>query len=319
MKKIANFSFITAVALSANMLPNNVINTSSLAIEHGGTKPAIDAYRDGAGAYVIGSQGGVKMDNSPMNNLVFKFGEEAKANNVRLDDQVITIDALTSTTTQKADAVKLNAVKLALEGTTCDDNNALTMLDRYENGVCVGTVMSCENGYAGVVSGNISCYDGVINTSALNANYTNLTLVGTNLWLHNNALLANIDALSNLTRVGASFGFSNNPLIKNLNGLSKLNRIGGNLGLQQNIIMEDINGLSSLTYVGGYIGMYLNPNLTNISGLNNLLDIVGVVKVDNRPYTVKLNANSFLCLNAATKLVLANGTTPVTKSYVCNP
>lgn len=148
MKKIGSFSLITAVALSAQILPSNVINQNSLALENGGTKHAIDAYSDGSGSFVIESATQKTFDNSPMNQLVFKYGEEAKKNNAKLYEQVLTVDQ-NANDIEKHNAIKVrdneNSITQNPEGNlipengvACDDHNANTFDDIYTNGVCSG-------------------------------------------------------------------------------------------------------------------------------------------------------------------------------------
>lgn len=119
MKKIASFSVLTAVALSAQILPSNVLETTSLAQENGGSKSAIEAYSDGGGSIVIGNNSdAVKpIDNSPMNELVFKYGQEAKNNGASIVDQVKTID-INSPAVDKALADKIVREYQATANTT---------------------------------------------------------------------------------------------------------------------------------------------------------------------------------------------------------
>ena len=59
-------------------------------IEHGGTLSAIEAYSDGIGVIVEGNNLNEdnKIDNSAFNNTVFKYGTEAKLNNLTIGEQV---------------------------------------------------------------------------------------------------------------------------------------------------------------------------------------------------------------------------------------
>jgi hypothetical protein len=66
-----------------------LLKTSVRSKEYGGTKDAIDAYRDGVGVFVSHSNPAQAVDYSPMNKLVYKYGEKAKESNVQIHDQVL--------------------------------------------------------------------------------------------------------------------------------------------------------------------------------------------------------------------------------------
>lgn len=113
-------SLILSMVLSSLMYGFvNPLPVSSKAIENGGTLSAIDAYQDGVGAMLI--QDGRGVDNSAMNTLVFKYGSEAKENNLWIGEQVL----LTGTDEEKILEKKLtsapfcNDTSYSFDGTTC--------------------------------------------------------------------------------------------------------------------------------------------------------------------------------------------------------
>jgi hypothetical protein len=71
--KIFLINILVASILSADTFINP-LPSSSKAIDNGGVKQAIDAYKDGIGVEII-DKPGVATDNSPMNTLTFKYGE----------------------------------------------------------------------------------------------------------------------------------------------------------------------------------------------------------------------------------------------------
>jgi hypothetical protein len=253
-----------------NPLPNSVKS-----IENGGALQAIDAYKDGIGVQII-NEIGVATDNSPMNNLVFKFGEEAKANNVNLVEQVKTIST-TSTDYEKALAEKISFVEVP----------PAVIIPPATN--------TCAGGFQGD-GGYVFCSYGSLNTPSMSNGWLNLTKTSGYLYLYGNPALTNVNGLANLTSVGDTVYLYNNPALTN------------------------IDGLKSLKSVGGYLYLHQNPALTDISGLANLTS-GDVVYFDNRTYTKKLPASSWLCLNAATKIYLypVGYADATTKLQVCNP
>jgi hypothetical protein len=149
MKKYLSISLLTSTILIGdsfiNPLPNSVKS-----IDNGGTKSAIDAYKDGIGAELI-DKPGVATDNSAMNTLVLKYGEAAKANNVTIVDQVVY-----GTSPEATQAEKSLAGTLTLNGATCNDGNAATTGETWLNSVCQG----------GINIDGTSCNDGISSTYA---------------------------------------------------------------------------------------------------------------------------------------------------------
>lgn len=257
--------------LNAGILPNNVIKASSLAVENGGTKTAIDAYSDGAGALLINQVSDTKFDHSPMNALVFKYGESAKKNSVNLVQEVKTI-SITSTVYDKALADRIAATTPV---------------------VIPPATNTCAGGFSGNYAGGIDCV-AQITSAGLSTGWLNLTSVGTDIYLHSNASLKNVDGLKNLITVPGMLTLSNNPMLTNIDGLSNLKTV------------------NALTISG--------TSITDVSPLSNLTNVV-YVNFDNKIYTTKLPAESYICQNWPDKIHF-NGVgyaNVSTRSYVCNP
>ena len=159
-KKLILLSLISSSILSAdafiNPLPNSVKS-----IDNGGTKSAIDAYKDGIGAELI-DKPGIATDNSAMNVLTIKYGEAAKVNNVTIVDQVV----YGNSNPTSADLAL--AGKLTIDGAACNDGNAATSGEKWLSGVCQG----------GINTNGTSCNDGNIQT--INDIYTNGICSGKN-------------------------------------------------------------------------------------------------------------------------------------------
>lgn len=150
MKKIIILSITASILLASeaflNPLPKNVKSA-----DNGGILNAIDAYQDGIGVVITDTKNTI--NNSAMNTLVFKYGEEAKKNNVTLFEQV-------QVTTHSTGGLSVP------DGVSCDDGNFQTINDVYNNGVCVGKLTStpsCETGYTWDSTTNL-CTGITINT-----------------------------------------------------------------------------------------------------------------------------------------------------------
>jgi hypothetical protein len=137
--KIINLSLVfSSMLFGSTFNPYGVLPNAVKSIDNGGTKPAIDAYKDGIGAELI-DKPGVATDNSAMNTLALKYGEDAKINNTTILNQVVNGNS-NPTAADLALANKLNA-----NGTFCNDNIDSTYNDMYMNGVCSGTLTkSCK-------------------------------------------------------------------------------------------------------------------------------------------------------------------------------
>lgn len=316
MRKLVFLSLVTAVALSAKVIPSNVLEASSLSVENGGTKTAIDAYSDGGGSIVIGDSATASkpIDNSPMNELVFKYGENAKLDGTSLVNEVKNLNpnatvsdklladrlipdgtSCNDNNIQTINDVIVDSVCIGtnVEGLTCNDNNLATINDKYHNGICVGVNVDgtpCDDGNAqttndvyknGVCIGDLNCDDGLQSTVDIAVNGACQHLP------------------SNCTN-----GFPNtysSDILCHMKGLT------------------DISQFQTLkTFKGSNLYLYGN-SFTDLSPLNNLTMPNGsALFVDSKTYTVKLSASSPICQNST--IYIRNGDAQsLSKSIICNP
>ena len=153
MTKIILLSSISAFVLSANTFINP-LPVSVKAIDNGGVKSAIDAYKDGIGAELM-DKPGIATDNSAMNILVLKYGEDAKINNTTILDQVINGNS------NPTAADLALAGRLSIDGATCNDGNAATTGETWLTGVCQGGIQSILKSCKEILSTGNSIGNGI--------------------------------------------------------------------------------------------------------------------------------------------------------------
>jgi hypothetical protein len=95
----------------------NPLPTSVKATDNGGVKQAIDAYKDGVGVLLV-DKPGIETDNTAMNILVYKYGEEAKINNVLLSDNVLLSSTSSLIDKNLANAIKNNNISNIVDTST---------------------------------------------------------------------------------------------------------------------------------------------------------------------------------------------------------
>lgn len=135
--KIIFLSLISVSLLLSTEIKTSIpLSMESLSVENSGTKTAIDAYQDGVGIYTVESIGAEKIDNSNMNNLVFKYGNQAKELNVSLKDYIQT----NGNSFEKESALLIDKFipMVPSNGMVCNDNNEQTSNDMFKNGICIG-------------------------------------------------------------------------------------------------------------------------------------------------------------------------------------
>ena len=80
----------------------------------------------------------------------------------------------------------------------------------------------------------------------------NITSVGGQLWIQDNAALTNLDGLANITgSVGGELYIFNNAALTNLDGLANITSVGGDLFISSNAALINHDGLVNITSVGG--------------------------------------------------------------------
>lgn len=139
IKKISIISTIfIAIAANAEKVPIPM-PYSMLSKDNGGAKSARSAYRDGIGIYTSAAIGDEKYNNSGMNSLVFKYGDEAEGLKIKLVDHVNNVGTLEEKKMLLANFVPMVIPNITKIGDPCNDGNKSTGYDRY-----IDTVGTCQ-------------------------------------------------------------------------------------------------------------------------------------------------------------------------------
>ncbi len=109
-----------------------------------------------------------------------------------------------------------------------------------------------------------------------------LTDVGSSLYIQNNPMLGNIAGLSALTHVSRNLWIQNNDSLPGLDGLSALTTVDHLLAIFENDALTDVDGLASLTVVGGSLVIRDNALLSDLDGLSALTSVAGADGADQR-------------------------------------
>jgi hypothetical protein len=124
--------FVSSILLAAplynssgkEVIAENPLSNSAKSSESGGSSFALDSYKDGVGVRVVTFEPDREVDNTPLNNLVFKYGEGAKKNDSRLADYVLYGSGVNPTTSDIKLAEKLgnesapSVVSIVLNGSS---------------------------------------------------------------------------------------------------------------------------------------------------------------------------------------------------------
>lgn len=297
MKKIILGLTSLSVALLAEKI--NPLQSDFKSLDNGGIKHAIDVYKDGVGAILVDKPGEIT-NNSAINNLVFKYGEEAKINNVTLANNILNA----SNVTIEDKTYFINN----MPGLLCNDGNTQTINDNYNNeGVCIGT--SVPNGS--------SCNDG--NPTTNNDVYTNGICAGTLPVVTGPAILTSLynSSVSNVPYGIYDVGAGNTFVLRQSNTTYNFNNSifkvsGSDLGIfgvsckKTNVIVNDLiiravgtshDIFTTHPYTDGYYGstsqsVYLNNVTIDASKLSYT-------------YTSYLNGPTVYCSN--TTIILPTG------------
>jgi hypothetical protein len=290
---------ITALSVALFAEKINPLGSNFKSLDNGGIKHAIDAYKDGIGAILVDKPGEIT-NNSAVNNLVFKYGEDAKLNNLTLANDI------------------LNASNVAVEdktyfinnmpGLLCNDGNTQTINDSYNNeGICIGT--SVPNG--------TTCNDG--DAATLNDIYTNGICAGTPPVVTGSAILTSLynSSVSNVpygiydVGAGDQFVLRKSDTTYNFNN-SIFKVSGSGLGIfgiscmKYNVIVNDLiiravgtshDIFTTHPYTDGYYGSSAQKQY-----LNNV--IIDASKL-SYTYTSYLNGPTVYCSN--TTIILPTG------------
>lgn len=254
--KLSTIAFILNVStlLSASQSFTNPLGSNFKSTDNGGTLPAIDAYKDGVGVIVLDNLGtGTQVDNSAMNTLVYKYGEEAKIEGVSVVNKVL------STPTAPAGDIVL----------------ANTMLANTPAPIIIPANNTCQGGFASVYGEQHNCSN--LNLGTLSTGWLSATGIY-DLRLENNNL-TNIDNLSNLTMIG--YFYASNNKLTNLNGLRNITMVTESLYLDQNPQLQDLSGLNNITYMRQYLFLDLRNYAVKIDKNSWLCSPTGLTRLFN--------------------------------------
>jgi hypothetical protein len=170
--------------------------------------------------------------------------------------------------TLTARALALCLLILGLQGTApaqnCNPGNitltSQAAVDNFQN-----TYGPCTD-----VTGNLTIQgNGITNVDGL----ADLTSVGGDLLVRNNASLTDVDGFAALTSVGRALWIRNNALLTNLDGLVALSSVGGFLAVYDNSSLANVDGFDALISVGGSVAIVSNPSLMNVDGFSSLTSV----------------------------------------------
>lgn len=154
MKKVMIVGMLGVMLASSSLyaegfakLSKKPVGDNFLSVENGGSVNAYDSYSDGVGMFAVAGDDKIKIDNSVMNNAVFKKGKEAISNSSSLKDYLENESAGSSANLQVITASAGNAPQI---GTPCDDgidrtSNDMWIIDEMGNMTCVGQEVRKSN------------------------------------------------------------------------------------------------------------------------------------------------------------------------------
>ncbi len=163
--------------------------------------------------------------------------------------------------------------------------------------------------------------DGLINLSGLE----NLTFVGGTLQIRLNQILQDLSGLENLTSIGiyneSSYSIGlyiyNNSLLNNINALAGLNTLGGWLIFGNNYSLNSLSGLESLT-VADRVSIHDNTNLTDINGLVNLTTVNGSISINDNANLTNIDGLVNIDYTSIIELSIHSNPNLSTCKSVCN-
>ncbi len=124
------------------------------------------------------------------------------------------------------------------------------------------------------------------NISSL-AGLDNISSVGGLLQIHNSDQLADLSGLTGSTlTVGNGLYISNNNLLENIDALLGMTSITGTLQIYSNPALLNLDGLTDLASVSSTMAIYSNASLTDCSGICPIINSGGVassVSISNNP------------------------------------
>ncbi len=91
-----------------------------------------------------------------------------------------------------------------------------------------------------------------------------------------NKKLVDISALSNLKKTTENLNIAYNPKLESLEGLNNFESLGRFLVISENKKLKDISALSKLTTIRGHAIVNDNPSLSSYAGLENIREAAAV-------------------------------------------
>jgi hypothetical protein len=207
---------------------------------------------------------------------------------------------------QLASLAGLENLSVIPGGLIISDNDAMANLSGL-GATTIGVLVVMGNA-------NLQSFDGA--GSLTRISNTNCGCPGAGLKISDNALLANINALSNLNFIGSTLEISNNPKLQNIDALSAVTSVGLNrdfgdvsIAISGNTMLTSIQGLRNVPGVAGGVSITDNDALVNLDGLNKLTQIGG--------FGLQISDNASLTdIDGLSKVTHASGGINVSKNAV---
>ena len=170
----------------------------------------------------------------------------------------------------------LNSLIRVNGGFSIRNNQSLTSLNGLENLHIVGT--STIDFFGEGVGLNIENNNSLTSIASL----SDLTSIGSNLYIVNNPSLINLEGLEGIDSMHGNLRISDNPNLTSLNGLNNLETLqgigffGGGIEIYNCNSLTNFEGLEGLTTIDASFWVSNNESLLSFAGLNSLTEIIGL-------------------------------------------
>ncbi|MEM7369874.1 MAG: T9SS type A sorting domain-containing protein [Bacteroidota bacterium] len=94
--------------------------------------------------------------------------------------------------------------------------------------------------------------------------------------IRNNASLPSLNGLDNLSDIGTNIWIKDNPLLVEIDALSKIDSVPGAIILDNNMALHDVYGLRNVSFIGAGADIEDNPMLSDCCGLYTYVNHIGV-------------------------------------------
>ena len=88
--------------------------------------------------------------------------------------------------------------------------------------------------------------------------------------------LTSLSGLDNVTFIGGNLSVEDNAALTSLTGLNNVTSIGGYICIAENAALTNLTGLDTLTSIRGSIYIRYNNALTSLTGLENMTSLGGL-------------------------------------------